>query len=174
MPYAMDTARIATFDKVLGITRNSGLNFGQGRRTGEAAMGTRVSRQILLLSDPIQGHIRGPSCVERENETPRPLGERGKELTWGRCDLHGEVKPATLAGSAFHPDLASVELDQTPGDGQSQAPSWIIRGARFPSVELLEHFVEFVGRDHTPWINHPDLQAAVLPHLRVDPSVAHT
>ncbi len=57
---------------------------------------------------------------------------------------------------ALRPDLASVELDQALGDGQPQAPTRFVRGARFAAVKLLEHLVEFVGQVNTITIGDND------------------
>ena len=51
---------------------------------------------------------------------------------------NGEGKGRTLAGFAFEPDAAAVQLDKTLGEGQTEAGALLL--ARIVAADLAEFF----------------------------------
>src|SRR5205807_4268487 len=76
-------------------------------------------------------------------------------------DREGEAEGASLAGGAFDPEAAAVELDEPPGEGEAESGALGPLAAR-RLLELLEDHLELLRRDAGAGVGDGDLDLAVV------------
>jgi len=86
------------------------------------------------------------------------------DLDWGgpgRADREGEAEGAAVAGSAFDPEAAAVELDELPGEWEAESRAFGSLAVR-RLLELLEDRLELLRRDTGAGVGDGDLDLAVV------------
>src|SRR5438552_10896889 len=95
--------------------------------------------------------------------SPKPslplVGQDGRGL--GRADGERETEGAAVAGGAFDPEAAAVELDELAGEGEAESGAFGSLAVR-RLLELLEDHLELLRRDARAGVRDGDLDLAVV------------